>query len=127
MKAAGFWLALALAACSKDAPGGADANPRDAVLAAWKAGGLAPTPFAPLTTPVGKDCASGAVDRVDVIVCVYASAAEAKAAEDAGLTWVGDTTGMAQARGAILVAAADRKKADPTGKTINALMKLAPK
>ena len=53
--------------------------------------------------------------------------AEAKAAEDAGLVWVGETTGAAQARGTLLIAAADRRKSDPSGRTINQLMKLAPK
>jgi len=34
---------------------------------------------------------------------------------------------MVQSRNAVLVAAADRRKADPSGRTINQLMKLAPK
>jgi len=54
-------------------------------------------------------------------------AAEAKAAEDAGLTWVGDTTGASQAAGKVLVVVADRRKGDPSGRTINQMMKLAPR
>jgi len=58
----------------------------------------------------------------DVLVCTFASADEAKAAQDAGLQWVGDTTGASQAKGTFLIAAADRRKADPNGKTINQLI-----
>lgn len=111
-------------ACDK-APTGAAA--RDAVIAAWKEGGLSPSPLTAATVPVGKDCQSGTVGAIDVLVCVYPTEAEAKAAEDAGLAWVGDTTGAAQARRTVLVAAADRRKSDPSGRTINQLMKLAPK
>jgi hypothetical protein len=34
---------------------------------------------------------------------------------------------MSQAKGAALIAAADRRKSDPSGRTINKLSKLAPK
>jgi len=118
-----------LASCSKEPTGGPStaANPREATIAAWKTAGLSPSAFMATQVAVGKDCQSGTVSGVDVVVCTYASDAEAKAAEEAGLAWVGETTGMAQARGKVLVAAADRKKADPQGKTINSLMKLAGK
>jgi hypothetical protein len=125
--AAAFVLA-AIAACGKgDGTGGAGGGARDSLLAAWKSGGLAPSPFSAVKdSPVGKDCQSGTVNSVDVLVCSYATADEAKAAQDAGLQWVGDTTGVAQAKGTLLIAAADRKKSDPTGTTINKLIKLAP-
>lgn len=136
-------LAVVAAACSKeDAPSesstgaqpasesaspSAAANPRDAVIAAWKQGGLAPSAFAAAQSPVGSDCQAGKVSKVDVLVCSYASADAAKAAEPAAYTWVGDTTGTAQVHGQVVIAIADRVKADPHGKTINQLMKLAPK
>lgn len=118
-------LALGLAACGSDAPTGAAA--RDAAVAAWKAGSLQVSALTAATVPMGKDCQSGTVGAIDVVVCVYPTPAEAKAAEDAGLAWVGETTGAAQARGTLLIAAADRRKSDPSGRTINQLMKLAPK
>jgi hypothetical protein len=62
-----------------------------------------------------------------MLICTFPTPTAAKAAEDAGLQWVGDATGMAQAHGVLLIAAADRQKADPNGRTINQLMKLAPK
>ncbi len=115
-------LVATLGACGKGGGGS-----RDALLAAWKSGGLAPSPFtAAKDSPVGKDCQTGTVNNVDVIVCSYATADEAKAAQDAGLKWVGDTTGLAQAKGTLLIVAADRKKADPNGTTLNKLIKLAP-
>lgn len=103
-------------------------NPaRDAMIDAWKKAGLSPSAMTPASVPVGKDCQSGTVNKVDVLVCVYGSPADAKAAEKPALDWVGGTTGAAWASGAVLVAAADRHKADPSGRTINQLMKLAPK
>jgi hypothetical protein len=135
-------LVAALAACTKseDLPGGAnnqaaalpaegggDAGPRAGVIAAWKKGGLTPSPLTPAQVPVGKDCQSGTVGAVDVLLCVFPSNAEARAAEEAGLGWVGDTTGAAQASGNVLVAIADRRKADPSGRTINQMLKLAPR
>lgn len=117
-------VALAAAACSKsDAPKG----PRDAVLDAWKSEKLAPTSLAPASVAFAKDCQTGKLAELDVLLCNFASPAEAKAAEDPGLGWIGQATGASQAHGAALVVIADRKKSDPNGRTINKLMKLAPK
>jgi hypothetical protein len=120
-------LLVAAIACDKGGGAAGGGSPRDAVLAAWKKGGLTPSPFAVATVSVGTDCKSGTVGAIDVLLCVYPTAAEAKAAEEAGLSWVGDTTGSAQASGTVLIAIADRRKSDPSGRTINQLMKLAPK
>jgi hypothetical protein len=120
-------LVLLVAACDKgnNAPTGPGA--RDTVIDAWKKGGLDASAFATAATPIGKDCAAGTVGKVDVLVCSYTTPDEAKAAQDAGLQWVGDTTGASQARGTLLIAVADRRKADPSGKTINQIFKLAGK
>jgi hypothetical protein len=118
---------IAIACLALGAACGNGSAARDHVIAAWKSAGLAPSAFTPAKdSPVGKDCAIGTVNNVEVLVCTFASADEAKAAQDAGLKWVGDTTGIAQAKGAVLIAAADRKKADPTGSTLNKLVKTAP-
>lgn len=117
-------LLVAAIACDK---GGGGAGSRDAVIAAWKKGGLTPSAFTAATVTVGKDCQTGTVGAIDVLLCVYPTAAEATAAEEAGLAWVGDTTGSAQASGTVLIAISDRRKSDPSGRTINQLMKLAPK
>ena len=113
-----------LAACSKS--GSESATPRDKVLEAWKGDKLAPSAMAAAQVAVGKDCQSGSVEGIDLLLCNFASATEAKAAEDAGLAWIGPATGASQARGAALVVLADRKKSDPNGRTINRLLKLAP-
>lgn len=121
------WIAIAVACACACGKGGDKADsPRDKVLAAWKAGGLAPSAFTSAQTPVGSDCAEGMVSGLDVLICVFHSATEAQTAEDKGLDWVGSNTGSSQAKGMTLIAVADRKKADPSGKTINQLMKLAP-
>lgn len=116
-------------ACSKDAGTGRGAAggelTRDKVVAAWKKGGLEPTPLTKASVAVGKDCHSGTVSGVDVLVCQYETPDAAKTAEAAGLDWVGEATGMSQAAGKVLVAAADRRKTDPSGRTINQLMKLS--
>ena len=125
-------LTLALiAGCKKDdgTGRGTSGDPadlsRDSVVAAWKKGGLTPSALAAAQVDVGKDCQTGTVNGVDVLVCQYPSPTEAKAAEEAGLKWVGEATGMSQAHGKVLVAASDRRKADPSGRTINSLMKLS--
>lgn len=113
-------IALVLAGCTKKS----GPTSRDAVIAAWKKGGLEPSAFTTAKTDVGKDCASATVNKLDVLVCVYPSEKEAKAAEDAGLKWVGDTTGASRAQGTTLIVVADRHKADPSGRTINQVVTL---
>ena len=100
---------------------------RDGVIDAWKKGGLQPSEFTAAKSDLGKDCASGTVNKLDVLVCTYPTDKEAKAAEDAGLKWVGDTTGASRAQGDVLIVVADRKKADPNGKTINQIVTLPAK
>ena len=114
-------LLLVLAACSK-ASGPSSA---DGLVDAWKKGGLEVSALTAAKTPVGDDCKSGTVNKVDVLICTFKSEADAKAAEGKGLQWVGDTTGIAQARGKLVIAVADRRKADPSGRTMNQMMKLA--
>jgi hypothetical protein len=113
-----------VAACGKGTKTGSGA--RDALIDAWKKGGLDTSAFTATTTSVGKDCATGTVAKLDVLVCTFDSADDAKKAADLGLQWVGDTTGSSQARGAAVIAIADRHKADPHGKTIAQIFKLAP-
>ena len=116
--------ALALAACGKG--GDKPAGPRDAVIAAWKADKLTASAMTPAKVAFGADCQSGAVENIDALLCSFASPAEAKAAEEPGLSWIGSVTGASQAHGSALIVLADRKKADPNGRMINRLMKLAP-
>jgi hypothetical protein len=116
--------ALALTACGSS--GDKPAGPRDAVIAAWKADKLTPPAMAPAKVAFGADCQTGTIESIDVLVCSFASPAEAKAAEDQGLSWIGSVTGASQAHGSALIVLADRKKADPNGRMINRLMKLAP-
>jgi hypothetical protein len=111
-----------VAACGKG--GGPDS--RDALVDAWKKGGLDASAFTAAQSPVGKDCASGTVSKIEVLVCTFDTPDQAKAAQDAGLQWVGDTTGSSRAKGRFLIAVADRHKADPNGKTINQIFKLVP-
>ena len=122
-------LVLALASCSKDdGTGRGEATgelTRDRVVAAWKKGGLEPTPLTAATTSVGKDCQSGTVNSVDVLVCQYATPDEAKAADPKGYEWVGEATGSVVVTGKVLVAASDRRKSDPSGRTIDKIMKLS--
>ncbi|MBK7072903.1 MAG: hypothetical protein IPH44_11420 [Myxococcales bacterium] len=114
-------LLVALAAC-----GGSEAKPAgsdDGMVAAWKAAKL---DVSALTTvdakPYGATaCRGGTVSGVDVVLCSYGSGEDAQAAQDLGLAAVGDATGAALARGARLLVVVDRRKADPTGRTIDAI------
>lgn len=130
----------ALAACDKgdkaaaagSASGSAateDKGPRKDLVEAWKKGGLAPSELAPEQVAFGSDCRKGTVGAIEVLVCQYASAAEAKQQENAGYTWVGENMfgGTSQARGLLLIVAADRQTSDKSGKTMQKLISLAPK
>ena len=117
-------ITIALVACSNGKSG---PTSRDGVVDAWKKGGLEPSPLTEAKTDVGKKCSSGTVNKVDVLVCEFDSEADAKAAEEKGLAWVGDTTGASKAQGEMLIVVADRRKADPSGRTINQLITLPAK
>ena len=116
-------LLLLLGACHKKS----GPTSRDGVIEAWKKGGLEPSAFTEAKTDIGKDCASGTVNKLDVLVCTFGNEKDAKAAEDAGLKWVGDTTGASRAQGDTLIVVADRKKADVNGKVINQIVTLPAK
>jgi hypothetical protein len=118
-----MFIAMLLVACSKKS----GPSSRDGENDARKMGGLLKSEFRTAQSDIGKDCASGTVNKLDVLVCVYSSAKDAKAAEDAGLKWVGDTTGASRAQGETLIVVADRPKSDPNGKTINQIVTLPAK
>jgi hypothetical protein len=118
------FIALCVAACSKDKGG---PSSRDELVSAWKKGGLDASKLEATKSDIGKDCAQGTVSKLDVLVCTFATGAEAKAAEDKGYAWIGDTTGASKALGEQLVVVADRKKADPQGRVINQLLTLPAK
>jgi len=117
-------LLLSASACDSAKKG---PSSKDGVIAAWKKGGLEPSAFTDAKTDVGTKCSAGTVNKVDVLVCEFANEKEAKEAEEKGLKWVGDTTGASQAQGEMLIVAADRRKADPSGRTINQLLTLPAK
>ena len=102
-------------------PSGAAAD----VIDAWKQAGLTVSAFTPADgKAVGGDCSSGTVGGIDVVLCSFNDNAAAKKAEDAGYATVGSTTGVSLSNGSMLLIAADRRKADPSGRTINQLAKL---
>lgn len=114
-------LALALTAC-----GGSEAKPAlddDALIGAWRGAKLEVSALTPVAgEPYGsKTCRGGTVSSVDVVVCDYASGEDAQAAAELGLTAIGDATGSALARGTRLLVVVDRRKADPSGRTIDAI------
>ena len=138
MKARWLIVVVGLAACSKDEGGTSTSEgttsstkaeeakglseARQSIVDAWKKEGLQPSELT-AAKGFGKDCSAGTVDKIEVVICEFASEAEAKKAEQPGLDWVGSTTGAAWTAGSLVIAVADRKKSDPHGKTINQLMK----
>ncbi len=114
-------LALAATAC-----GGTEAKPAstdDGLIAAWQAAKLEVSALTEIEPkPYGATaCRGGTVSGVDVVVCSYGSGEDAQAAQDLGLAAIGDATGAALAKGARLLVVVDRRKADPTGRTIDAI------
>lgn len=128
MMVAAAALMAAVAGCDKGDGAGKGAAPSgvDGVLEAWKKAGLTVSAFdaADGAKYGGGECKSGTVSGVDAVLCVFATPDLAKAAEAKGLAAVGDTTGSSLAEGKLLLVVADRRKADPQGKTINQATKL---
>jgi hypothetical protein len=138
-----YWIAamLVIAACDKGGDksaagsgnkateGAEDTGARKDLVEAWKKGGLAVSDLAPEKVAFGTDCKKGTVGAIEVLVCQYASADEAKKQTDAGNAWIAENmfVGASQAHGPLLIVAADRQKSDPSGKTIQKMMSLAPK
>jgi hypothetical protein len=109
------------------AAGGAAAGPGiDALTDAWKSAGLQPGGFAPVSGERlgGGTCQSGAVSGLEVTVCTYATPDAAAQAHKAGLAMVGEVTGSAIVSGNRMIVLADRKGADPSGKTINKILRV---
>ena len=78
MRWASLAVALLVAACGKG-DSSKPAGPRDAVLDAWKAEKLTPAAaLAPATVAFGKDCQSGTIENVDVLLCSFATPADRK-------------------------------------------------
>ncbi len=121
----------AVGACSKEGGNGAAGTAAadgkgvpSALLEEWKKATLTVSAFTEdKSGKIGSLCHSGTVSGVDVVWCSFPTDAEAKAAEAKGLEWVGDATGTALVSGVQLLAVVDRRAADPTGRTINAITK----
>ena len=120
---------LLLTACSEEKKGGAPKGPPpndDALIAAWKKAGLEVSPFtdADAAAYSAQSCRAGTVGGVDVTVCSYDTGEDAAAAEDPALALLekgGATTASAISRGKKLLVVVDKRKADPSGRSINAI------
>src|SRR4051812_37829773 len=89
------WVAVATLGlgCGKGGTGGPAVDARDTLIETFKQGKVALSPVTPVTVSFGRDCKTGSADSIDILVCVYPTAAEATAAEKPALAWVGDATG----------------------------------
>jgi hypothetical protein len=120
--------ALAAAGCSEEGTAAPPANLGgvDAVLDAWKKAGLTVSAFTDADGAKygGGECKSGQVNGIDAVLCSYASPELATAAQPKGQDAIGDTTGSSIAEGRVLLVVADRRKADPEGRTINTATKV---
>jgi len=120
-----------LVACGKDdasASGKGKGPPPDddVLIAAWKKAGLEVSPFtdADAAPYSAQSCRAGTVGGVDVIVCNYDTGEDAAAAQDPALALLekgGATTASAIPRGKKLLVVTDKRKADPSGRSINAI------
>jgi hypothetical protein len=105
---------------------GAAAGPGvDALMKSWGDAKLQVSAFAPVDGKAyaGGTCQAGTVSGVDTVLCSYPDAKAAKAAEAAGLAAIGETTGSSLSRDNLLLVVSDPRKADPSGRTINAVTK----
>lgn len=119
-------LAVMLGACSKAEQGQAEgkAEGPSELVSKWTKAGLTVSALTEdKSGAIGPACKRGTVSGVDVVHCTFPGEAEAKAAEAKALLWVAEATGAALVTGKELLAVADRRNADPSGRTINALTK----
>jgi hypothetical protein len=114
----GLFLAtlLGLTACEE-----ASSGLTDSIVEGWRKAGLTPTVFSDLEDEGLKPgkCQQGKVDGLAVVLCEYADAAAAHAAQNTGLGHVGETTGLALAADKLLLIVSDPDKSDPAGRKLN--------
>lgn len=124
-------LALAFGGCGKSKPNGpahAAGTPHtDAVLDAWKDAKLVPDRFAAVQPPpyAATYCERGDVAGVETLVCEYGDDATLERGQkQLEEEWLrsGVRTGVALRNKRTLLAAVDRERHDPNGKTINQLI-----
>lgn len=97
------------------------------VINSWLQQGLGPADFQKLDDKaLGKDamCKQSKLKGLETTLCQYPDPAAASAARKAGLTHVGEVTGVALPAGNLLLIVADRDKADPSGRAINEIVKI---
>jgi hypothetical protein len=122
-------LALVLVTIALGASAGCDDKPAapsgpGAVFDAWKSAGLTVSTLTASAPLAGGECRAGSANGVEVTLCTFADDKTATGAQPAGLAVIGDATGASLAQGSMLLVVADRRKTDPTGKTINQLTKV---
>jgi hypothetical protein len=118
--------ALLLAGCESEAKKSAAAPADDALVAAWRKAGLEVSPLTDVDVApyAATKCRGGTVSGVDVIVCNYDTGEDAAAAQDPTLALLeksGARTASAIPRGKSLLIVSDKRKADPSGRTIQAI------
>jgi hypothetical protein len=120
------FLLVLLVACEEEKAKSNVAPADDALLAAWKKAGLEVSPFtdADAKPYSANKCRAGTVGGVDVTLCNYDTGEDASAAQDDALALLeksGAPTASAIPRGKSLLVVTDKRKADPTGRTIQAI------
>lgn len=94
--------------------------PMAEVISAWRAADLEVVELRDVDDDeLPGACVAASVAEIPVVLCELDSAEAAESAEDDGLELVGAATGLALARGARLLIAADRHEVDPDGRRLN--------
>jgi hypothetical protein len=117
-------LLIAGAACGNSSTATKAAS-EDVVLARWRQAGLTVSAMTAIDAKPysALDCRGGTVSGVDVVICRYDTGEDAKGAEELGLVVIGEATGAALAKGTRMLTVIDRRNADPSGRTINAVVR----
>jgi len=115
--------AALLCACGNDKAAPATSA---AVIKAWKAAGLTISSLSSAQLPAlaAAECQSGTINAVDIVLCSYPDEAAATAAQPKGFALVGAATGTAIAQKTLLLVVTDRRKVDPSGRTIDRVTKI---
>ncbi|MCU0663663.1 MAG: hypothetical protein MUC50_15210 [Myxococcota bacterium] len=95
-------------------------------LAAWREAGLEPTAFEKTAnSSLGSvSCQAGQVSGIHVSLCECSDEKTTATATAAGRQSIGEATGLALAKGTVLMIAIDRSNVDPSGRTLNKISKV---
>jgi len=100
-------------------------SPVESVRSAWKKAGHEVGELKPVEVRVaGGKGSAGTVSGFEATLCEFENETKATQAQASGLDLVANNVGASISAGKMLLVVADRRKADPTGRRLNEIIKV---